>query len=330
VQVDLPPATADRAGAYAVGQVLLNGKDVGTGFLSPSQLQPTNLLEIALVDTPEAADTLTLVTDPAEYKNLFGPLTPAVTGISPVGGKLQVSFHGGGESASGITFNIYRDGVRVASNVPGNLTSWTDPNATTASPSYCYTVETAFVLSGTVSQHSKPYCWWGTGDVCIQSFTAGTFDTVGGDLATTHGRVHFENWGQPGDTVTIHNVTPAFTGPYLVQAVYANGSGSIDAGITCGAKRVVVQDEANDAVVGDGVLVMPQAGMWDQWRDSTFVRAALATGHTYRISLSHDTTTQNMSDFQFNTQYSGIGGTGGAYHNVDIAEIKLLSLTGNP
>ncbi len=330
VQVQLPAATADADGAYAVGELRLNGSVVTNDYLLPSALLSDNLLEITLVDTPEAADAIVLETNTSEYRNLFSPLSPSVTGITAGGGGLQVSFVGGGEPAAEIAFNVYRDGVRVASDLPGTTSTWTDTTASAGSPSYCYTVEAYFVLSGNHSQHAKPYCWWGSGGNRITSIGAQSFTASGGSLIFNHGQWHYQSWGEPSHTITINGYAPSFTGDHYIQLTYGNGAGAVSTGITCAVKYIEVVDESTNQPVGSGLLVMPHLGDWSVWKDSNLVKVPLDSSHTYRITLSHTATTLNMSDFEHNALYGGNGGSSGAYHYVNIAQLKLLSLTGNP
>lgn len=332
VVVTLPAATADENGAYGVGEILLNGTVETPGaYLTPAALQPRNLLEITLVDTPEGADSIVLETNTSEYRNLFSPLSPSVTAVTAAGGGLLVDFTGGGEPAAELAFNVYRDGVRVASDLPGTTSSFTDTTTTAASPSHCYTVEAYFVLSGNHSQHAKPICWWGPGYNRITSIDAQSFSNTGGTLVLNHGRWHYESWGEPSHTITLNGIAPSYTGDHYVQVTYGNGAGAINTGITCAVKRVEVVDEGTNQPVSTGILVMPHLGQWDVWKESSLVRVTLDSSRTYRITLSHDTTTLNMSDFEHNALYTGgNGGSTGAYHYVNIAELKLLSLTGNP
>jgi hypothetical protein len=331
VQVHLPATSADTDGAYAVGEILLNGAVVSGDHLSGATLELHNLLEITLVDTPEGADSIVLETDTSEYRNLFSPLAPAVTDVTAAGGGLQVDFAGGGEPAAEIAFNVYRDGVRVATDLAGSTTSWTDTSADASSPSYCYTVEATFVLSGNHSQHAKPICWWGPGYDRITSLGAQTFTATGGTLVLNHGQWHFEGWGEPTHEISVSGVTPSHTGDHYLQVTYGNGAGAISTGITCAVKRVEVVDEGTNQPVGTGLLVMPHLGQWEVWKGSNFVKVPLDSSRSYRITIFHDTTTLNMSDFEHNALYTGgSGGASGAYHYVNISELKLLSLTSDP
>jgi len=331
VVVDLPPATTDEDGAYAVGEIRLNGSVVSGDLLTPADLQTHNLVEITLVDTPEAADSIVVETDTGEYRNLFSPLGPTITGITATAGGLQVDFTGGGEPTAEVAFNVYRDGVRVASDLSGSTTSWTDTTATAASPSHCYTVEAYFVVSGNHSHHAKPFCWWGPGGNRITTIGAQSFTAVGGTLVLNHGQWHYESWGEPTHTLTVTGFTPSFTGDHYLQVTYGNGAGAVSTGITCAVKRVEVVDEGTSQPVGTGLVVMPHLGQWDLWKESSFVKVPLDSSRTYRITIFHDNTTLNMSDFEHNALYTGgAGGDGGAYHYVNISELKLLSLTPNP
>jgi hypothetical protein len=328
VIVSLPPVTTDDDGAYAVGEIRLDGQVVSNDYLLPGDLQSDSLLEITLVDTPEAADTITAVSaaQAATYQNLFAPLSPSISGVAATGSGLEVSFAGGGEPAAEIAFNVYRDGVAVATDLPGSTTSWVDTTADANAPSHCYTVEAYFSMSGNHSQHARPWCWWGPSAGRITEVSAQDFTAVGGSLVLNHGRWHYESWGDPGDTLTASGVTASATGSHLIQVDYGNGAGDISTGITCAVKRVEVIDQATSAVVGSGLLVMPHLGSWDRWAGSTFVRVDLQAGHSYDVVLSHDDQSLNMSDLEHNALYGGTGGAAGAFHHVNISTLKVLSL----
>jgi hypothetical protein len=330
VVVHLPPVGAAEAGAYAVGSAQLDGQPVDPAqVLEPADLAAESVLEITLVDTPEAGDTITLEPDVGDWQQLFAPRPPAVTGISLVGGRLQIQLQAGGDVAADLGFNVYRDGVRVAASLPGSTTSWTDQDTSGTPPSHCYTVEAYFLSSGTTSQHARPVCYWGPGYDRVQTFPATTFLATGGTLVLNHGRYHYESWGEPGHTLTLSGIAPAHTGAHLLQVTYGNGAGPVSTGITCAVKRVRVE-QVGGGVVASGVLVMPHLGTWDAWADSTFVPVTLDTAHTYNVVIQQDETSVNMSFLDSAALYGGAGGSSGAYNYVNIAEVKLLSLTGNP
>lgn len=326
----LPPADQGRSGSLQVGAVTLNGAPAAQE-VDFEDLAEENLVEIVLTHGDGSRGAITMAGDPSDYKNLFAPRPPVVTGVTLDGPNLRVDFHANGESATVIAFNVYRDGVRVASDLPGSTGSWTDSTAGAAAPSHCYALESYFVGSGNVSQHSAPWCWWGTGAPRVASYQADSFTAVGGSYSSNHGRGHYESWGDPGHSLTLESFTPSFTGPHLLQVVAGNGAGPTNTGITCAVKRVEVIDSATSDVVGSGYLVMPHTGTWDVWRDSSFVRVDLRSDRTYRIVIrSESTRAVNMSVFSHFEDYTG--GTGGSepFNRVNIAELKILSLTGNP
>lgn len=330
VVLHLPAAEDGRSGSLTAGSVTLNGGAIGAA-VSFDDLEEENLIEIELIHGTGSRGAITMAGDPADYKNLFAPRPPNITGVTADGGNLRVDFDGNGEAPADVAFNVYRDGVRVASGLTGSATSWTDQSATPDMVSHCYAVESYFTSSGNVSQHSRPWCWWGNGGDRVSSFLASSFTAVGGSYVVNHGRGHYESWGDAGHSLTLEGFTPAFTGPHLLQVVAGNGAGPTNTGITCAVKRVEVVEEGTGDVAGTGHLMMPHAGSWDQWRDSSFVPVDLRSDRTYRIVIrSEPMRAVNMSVFQHFADYTG--GTGGPapFNRVNIAELKILSLTGTP
>jgi hypothetical protein len=329
VVVELPEATGDEQGAYRVGEIQLNGEVIGEGFISPAELDERNLLRVRLEDEPEAASSITLVDDTSSYRSLFGPLSPTISGVGLSGGHLRVSFTGGGEPASEISFSIYRDGERVASELTGSTTEWVDSETTASSESHCYALEATFVESGNASQHSPPWCYWGPGSERVTTFQVSELVAVGGTYIFNHGRNHYENWGDEGHSLTLNGFTPDFTGEHLIQVTFGNGAGAINTGITCAVKRIQIEEESTGTVVGAGVLFMPHLGSWDRWEDSSFVTADLRSDRSYRIVIFSDERAMNMSSLAHFEQYTGgLGGSGGVFNRVNIAELKVLSRTG--
>jgi hypothetical protein len=330
VVVNLPPRSADRNGAYAVGAVRVNGRDVGDAFLSPSMLDPRSTVEVTLVDTPEPAAPIREV-DASVWRNLFGPRTPAITRVDlePGTGRLRLALDRGGEDPTELRFNVYRHGRLVARDLPGSTTTWVDPELRDgASPEACYTVETLFP-SGNASQRAQPQCWWGRDGHLVRPVPAQDFANTGGSPSTNHGRFHFENWGDPGHRLEVPYFRPDTRGEHLVQLIAGNGSGGFTTGITCAVKRVRVQELPAGTDVATGYALMAQAGSWSEWRGSSFVRANLDPARAYRIVVDDDERAVNMSAFAHFERYTGgTGGRGGSFQRVNIAEVRVLPLTG--
>ena len=92
-------------------------------------------------------------------------------------------------------------------------------------------------------------------------------------------------------------------------------------------KKVEVEEQPSGTVVRTGFFVMPQRADWASWGDSSIVRVNLSAGKSYRVRISHDDRSVNMSAFQhFAVCTGGTGGQSGAFFRVNIAELKLLAL----
>jgi len=328
VRVRLPATTPAENGMLGVKSVRLNGQDVGTGFIDAASLGAESVFEVELDAGAPSAKGIKLLADAeiANYRNVFGPRTPEIGSIGIVGDRVQIGWSVA-ENASDVTFDVYRDGVRIATNLPGSQTTYVDDgSASHATRTYCYTVEAVFSASGNASQHARSACYWGQNYSRIQSFGAQqSFQAQGGTLVFNHGRWHYENWGDPAHTLTIANVTAGQTGRHLLQVTAGNGAGDYSTGITCGVKAIEVWDGLT--LVGGGELTMPHLGAnWDEWRDSNFVPVDLVGGKTYTIVIREDETSGNMSDFAHFATYNGMGGQGGRFNKVNISEFKLLAI----
>lgn len=328
IVVKLPPESAAAGGAYAVKSVRINGVVAPGGVIDESKLALRNLVDVELAEDATPAQTVKTINDVSDYRSIFAPTTPVVSAVTLSGGnKVSLALDIAGEPAGDVTVSVYRDGTRVAQNLPGTTTSWED--ATTngdASPSYCYTIETRFVVSGNVSQRSNPQCFWGSTGSRVASIPASSFVVTGGNSTTAYGRFFYESWGDAGHEI-VATFSPTRTGDHLVQAVYGNGAGAINTGITCAVKHVTVEETVGGKVVGEGYLVMPQRADWASWGESSMVRVKVNAGTSYRVRLSHDARAVNMSAFShFGSFTGGTGGTGGTFFRVNVAELKILAL----
>lgn len=330
VRLRLPAKTGGPTlgGAYAVASVALNGKAVAKDsvFGSAQLALPRNLVEIVLTDTWDAGASITEVTDNGDPKRLFAPKNPRLNSLTLAGGKLQLGFDANGENAADIAFNVYRDGVRIGTALPGNATSYTDQQSSSSSPSYCYVIESYYLGSKNHSQHSPPSCYWGLGGERVTSVLAATMTNVGGQGSNNHGRFHYEPWGDDSHSLTVSSFAPKVSGPHLLQVVAGNGAGPISTGITCAVKRVIVEELPVGTLVGEGLFVMPHLGTWAVWRDSSFVRVELDATKSYRIVIKSDPQALNMSSFAHFNTYAGEGGAAGTFNRVNIAELKILAL----
>ena len=310
---------------YEVESTSLNGASF-EGPIGADMLAEDNTVEIVLsASSASNRQSITVVSD-VDYRDVFGPRSPIISAINENGNAIELTIDVSGEASSDILLHVYRDGVPVATDLPGTTQTWQDPTADPASDqSYCYQVATSFA-SGNMSQHSPTQCWWQRGLAAITVVNAEALSNVGGQSSTNYGRFHFENWGDTGHALTAPSITASKSGEHLFQVLYGNGAGSVDSGITCAVKRLSVIDEATSAEVGRGALIMPHLGEWSRWQDSNVVPASLVVGRTYRVVIASDPDYVNMSAFEhFSAYTSGSGGVDGEFNRVNIAELRILA-----
>lgn len=239
------------------------------------------------------------------WTDLYGARPPSIT-LSSSGSTVEVSI----DAEAGAQVDLYRDGQLAVSNAGTRFIE--EPNKST-----CYTAVARLTFGG---PPSEPVCWWGESSENIQNIQASDFTATGGNWSTNHGRGHYENWGAPGDTLSL-TVTAQHSGEYLLQAVYGNGSNAVDTGITSALKKIQVVDSTG-LLVSEGALLMPQRTRWENWGDSSFVRTQLEAGEVYTVHIRDGI---NMSYLEHYRDYTGgPGGGGDPYNFVNISEIKLL------
>jgi hypothetical protein len=326
IDVVLRYENASSGDALVAERIAVDGEDVAVGsVVDAARLVDGSVVEIWLASQQSDA-TITQLTevDASDYRQLFGPRTPAITSLTLSGDRLSLDIDGAGENAADIEFDIYRDGDLVGSALPGSTTTWVDDSSTAhATKSYCYTVETVFKDAGTRSQHAKPVCWWGSNYERIQTVSADTFTAVGGTLVNEHGKQHYQAWGDRDHSLTIDGFVPTVSGEHVVQLLAGNGSGSNSSGISCGVKLVEVQQ--GNTTIATGYLPMPQLNTWDQWRESSPLSVQLQAGQSYRFVIREDERAFNMSELEHFSSYGGAGGKSGRFNRVNIAELKVLA-----
>jgi len=307
-------SVAGFLGAVAHGVFGVAGED---GVMSAAPVlpggwfEPGATLTIGELTATIGADTLgpgALATfDPDDWQTLFGASEPTVA-LAGEGSEVTLTF----TADEGATFEIFRDGALVQA---GATSPWTDP-AYPAGESACYTVVAHLIYA---SQPSAPLCWWGDGGERIQSVTADGFTAAGGSFSSNHGRDHYENWGEPGHTITL-TITPEHTGEHLLQAVYGNGAGGFDSGVTAAVKWAEVSD--GGAIVAEGPLVMPHLADWSVWADSSLLPVELTAGTAYTVTVRDGWNMSYLAHYE--TYIGGRGGGPDPSNYVNLAEVKLL------
>ena len=334
IVINLPQINDDNKGAYTLEKVYLNGQLV-IGEIAESMLASENFIEVNLVDQDVQSASINLVDDLQDYRKRYAPRPPVIEAITASQGNLEIFFNLNQENADEVVVNVYRDGRLVAEKIkisdPSG--SWQDADAKgSQSPSYCYTMESVYLNSGTISQRAKPVCYWGVNSRRVYSVTAEEFKAIGRNLSEVHGQAHFDDWGKPDDSLTV-DIKAKYSGPHGIQVIAGNGAGPINTGVTCAVKRLQMKDSETDTIVADGYLVMPQLNNWDRWLESSLIltKVDLSAGHSYTIKIFSDEQAVNMSSFAHYQNYTGnngIGGVSGSYNYVNIAAVKLLSFSG--
>ena len=317
LKILLPPKNGETRGFYVKKSLKIDGV---SGIL-PDSLKEGSLIEMELRLSDESGE-INLVDCNANPNKCWAPL-PVTIPLDPYGvtlenDRLKVTFSA---SENAVSYNIYRDGVKVASNV--QTTSWVDENSGDhATKSYCYSVA-AVNSEGWESHHADPVCYWGENFYRTQmQFRAdpNAFDQT--PNASDHGKAHFADWGTPADVLSVSNITPAQSGTYIVTIEYGSGR-PIDTGITSCNKIVRITDENNNVVL-EKTVFMPHLGAenWDRWGESSFVEVELESGKTYKAEIKD---AFNMSYFEHFVPYTaGIGGGTDVYNRANISTLKFL------
>jgi hypothetical protein len=304
---------------WVAGQVQIDGVD-HVGPVTVNDLSEGSVVTVRLVDSVRVGRLRSMVDD-GDFTQIYAPRDPAVSGLQQLANDIELSLDDGGEA--GVSFDIWRDGVLLATAESGPTWLDTSVNADTASP--CYVVSTRFA-SGHSSQHSAPRCWWGPDDDRVQQVDAYGLHANAGQWGGGPGLAWWWDWGEAADTLSASGVRPNWTGEHLIQVVHANGAGPIDTGITAAHKWLTVTNSLG-AVVGEGPVVLPQSGDWSLWRESTGVRVELDATQLYTVTMSD---ASNMTRLEHFASYTaGLGGGTTAYNRVDVQAFRLLPLAGS-
>jgi hypothetical protein len=322
VKLRLPPVPpAGSNGYYAVERILVDGKPAGTN-IPWSALGARSSIEVklgALVEGDQAIHRVNA--DPyEEAPAVFGPREPRIGALAKEGRHTTVTI-APADSQPGITYNVYRDGRLVASNLPAG--TWTDRAGGAAS---CYAVEAQYTASGNRSHHGVPRCV----DAGVAIAATDARVQAGVAIAPANARFaepHLANWGQPLDRFTVRDVRVPAAGNYAVQIRYHNGANQVNLGISGGVKWLALKDESGK-IVAQGVVQLPHARI-DKANTptvySTPLAARLKAHRPYRIEMSDF---YNMSYLQSNATFSAAGGTDGPSNRFDIYGVRLLAVSG--
>ncbi len=317
VRLRLPEA-APGDGYYAVKQVLLNGKPASTS-IGWERLGEHNTIELrldALVPGQQAIRRVSA--DPyAESAGTFGPREPRIVSLDrDAAGQASLRIAPGGSEQAHASYNVYRDGKLVASELPAG--AWRDRHAARGS---CYAVEAVFTASGNRSHHSAPRCV--DDGITIPVTDPRVESNV--PLAAPGPRFtepHLKDWGKPGDRFRVGGIRVDEPGDYVAQVRYHNGANQVNLGISGGVKWLAVKDDTG-RVVAQGVVQLPHAKIAKANTPtvySTPLALRLQPG-SYSMEMSDF---YNMSYLESNSSFSAAGGTTGPSNRFDIYGVRLL------
>ncbi len=332
LRIKLPENNSETTGFYVLKSLKLDGVEK-TAPLTAADFGTNNIVEMELKLSDETG-TVNIVDCNANPTKCWAPDSVEIPlepyGVTVESNKLKIAFSAS-QSTDVVSYNIYRDGVKVAENVSG--TSWVDNNSGDYSTkSYCYSVA-AVNSEGWESHHADPVCYWGEGFNRTQMNFWAESDFDQSPNASDHNRQHFADWGTPDAELSVSNIAPEHSGTYIVTLEYGSGR-PVDTGITSCNKIVEIIDTDDNSIVKKGFVLMPHLGMipetcngyWDRWGESSFFEVELSAGKTYKTVIKD---AFNMSYFKHFEPYfqNDCGRTGGGtdvYNRANISTLKFL------
>jgi hypothetical protein len=323
VTVHLPSSNEKGSGIYDIDKISLNNQSIGKNFVKAGELKEENHWEIWLSATENnRSDKINLV-DNLIPNNIFGPKQPewkniGQGGITIENNKLKLHYDASGETD--VRFNIYRDGKLCAKGI--KETEWTDPDSSDHSEkTYFYAVE-AFYPDSSNCSHLTDTNYYCQKDEVIE-IGAASMKNKGGNLVNEH---HFENWGKPEHELSIPSLRVEKDGEYLLWALYSNGAGPINTGVTCSVKRIEIRELPGGNVIAASYLIMPHTADWTRFIQSSSLRASLKAGVEYSVRIYENEYARNMSYFDHYEPYKNSGNGTTPYNYVNIASLKAFSV----
>lgn len=326
VVVNLPTFSQNQEGSYRITGIKLNGSNIGNVWIKDSQLLANNTISISLANpTSTPTESIKVVTNNKDFRLFWSPKEPQITKLNLVGGKVQLTISSNGET--GVTHSIYKDGVRVASNVAAG--TWTDPNSGNQdSESPCYAVDSVYTSSNNRSHHSPPTCWNGANNDRAEFLPIHRFAAEGGSWGKGGTNDTYIKWGNGNDSMEVASYVPSWTGDSYFQFKYRNPHGGITTGIACSTKRVRVWNKATNKLVGEGYVVMPHTASQNEgW--SSYLSVKLDASQTYRIRVDNDSIVHNMTYLDhFRIYTAGAGGGTSIFNQVEIQGLRVFHKKG--
>ncbi len=307
ITTELPEYIEGSEGYYGVNAITLNGQAV-SGSIDKERLNETNTIVVQMGALEAGSHQITRVdkdVKPLDIKDsrVFAPVEPVIKEVRPVAQGIEVAVKDEKNPGSGVTYNIYRDGEKVASNI--DITqSWLDVDAG-ATGSHCYSAEAVYEQSGNSSHHAKPVCM---GSVRFFSVDQLQHSSVVSAPDKHISGEHLKEWGTQQDQLALESLIVDKTGNYDISVKYNNSHHAINLGITNGVKQIKVFRAGATEPLAEGIIQLPHVlpeGDSRPLRNSTPISVDLQAGVQYRIEVVDYF---NMSYMESNATYNDAGG----------------------
>ena len=321
ITIELPEYTEGSQGFYSVDAVSLNGQAV-SGVIDASMLADSNAIVVQMGGLQTGREDINLISDvkPLDVRNtrVFAPVEPTVKSVKRSDHGVTVTLEDNKNPKSGVFYNIYRDGVRVAADID-IAQPWLDVSAV-SDGGHCYSAEATYADSGNSSHHAKP--------VCISDGQFFSVDALkhSGQMSAADEHIdaqHIKGWGAPGDVLVLEKLTVTKAGNYDISVQYNNSHHAINLGITNGVKQVKVYRAGEFEPFAEGVIQLPHvlpASTVKPLRDSVPMMVSLEAGKDYRVEIVDFF---NMSYLESNATYNDAGGSK-PVNTVEVAGIKVI------
>ncbi|AQQ08833.1 hypothetical protein L21SP3_00624 [Sedimentisphaera cyanobacteriorum] len=313
------PEKPSHSSRYNLESIKLNSNQLNSFHINENRLSKVNSFEIRLSAGSPSRDKINTV-EKLSGSTIFAPETPKDVSAESEFGLVHLKWQG--QESSNIYYRVYRNGELVADRIWAN--SWRDNNSAGFKYTpYYYAVCSVFNDSGNTSHISE---YVPAADYSVE-VEASQMQNKGGYLVNDH---HFENWGKSGHEIECE-FTPKFSGLHRIYVKYSNGAFGINSGITCAVKNIQLAEKDSNSSKTEGYLIMPHTAKhgsgkpgWDIYRDSAFIYAELEKEKTYKVLISEDEYSRNMSYFQHYSPYKNTGGGNEPYNYTNISQLKVL------
>jgi hypothetical protein len=333
IRLFFPTQKAALQGSYKKQLILLNGRKIFGNKVKLEEFKESqrNQLVVYLGAFDSSPTPWTLLPDhrpplsETVVNSLWAPEEPLVSSLE---------FQKDGEhlrivsvEKRNLDYVIYRNGEYVA-RIPrqSNTTEWVDNQVPdNRGDLYCYSVFSVDRDFNLWSFPSQPKCIAAKNRALhFHRFSPENGQLKSLDnarLSQKHGRLHFENWGLPGQELLISGFTPSVSGTYSLTWEYGNAHAPISTGVTAGVKKLVIQEKGSQQTVSTLVFFFPQLNSWDNWGQSNRQNVELKANGNYDFYLVDLFNMTYLDHFKLYT--ANPGGYEGPLNRVNISHLEM-------